>query len=44
MNIASILATKGGLVFTIHPEQSIREALALLARHGVGALVVVDAA
>lgn len=44
MNIASILATKGGLVFTIRPEQPIREALALLARHGVGALVVVDAA
>jgi CBS domain-containing protein len=44
MNIASILSTKGGRVFTIGPEQSIREALALLAGHGVGALVVVDAA
>ena len=43
MNIASILATKGGRVFTIRPEQPIHEALALLARHSVGALVVVDA-
>jgi CBS domain-containing protein len=43
VNIASILSTKGGRVFTIGPEQSIREALALLARHEVGALVVVDA-
>ena len=44
MNISSILATKGSRVFTIRPEQLIREALALLAQHGVGALVVVDAA
>jgi CBS domain-containing protein len=42
MNIASILATKGGAVFTIRPEQSIRQALAVLAHHNVGALVVVD--
>jgi CBS domain-containing protein len=42
MNIASIIATKGGKVFTVRPEQLIREALALLAAHGVGALVVVD--
>jgi CBS domain-containing protein len=44
MNIASILATKGGQVFTVRPEQSIRQALALLAEHNVGALVAVDAA
>ena len=42
MNIASILATKGGKVFMIGQEQSIREALGLLAEHNVGALVVVD--
>jgi CBS domain-containing protein len=42
MNIASILATKGDAVYTIRPEQSIRQALALLAQHNVGALVVVD--
>jgi CBS domain-containing protein len=43
MNIASILATKGDKVFTIRAEQSIREALGVLAQHNIGALVVVDA-
>jgi len=42
MNIAHVLARKGGHVFTIRPEQTIREALAALARHNIGALVVVD--
>jgi len=42
MNIASILATKGDKVVTIRPEQSIREALGVLAQHNIGALVVVD--
>ena len=42
MNIANILATKGDRVITIRPEQSIREALVLLAQHNIGALVVVD--
>lgn len=42
MNIKGILATKGVNVVTIHPEQSIREAIALLSRHNIGALVVVD--
>ena len=41
MNIANILARKGGRVITVRPEQSIREALQLLARHNIGALVVV---
>ncbi|HEX6210503.1 MAG TPA: CBS domain-containing protein [Methylomirabilota bacterium] len=44
MNIASILATKGNGVVTIRPEQTIREALGVLARHNIGALVVVDGA
>ncbi len=44
MNIASILAKKGPKVFTIRPEQSIRQALALLAEHNIGALVVVNKA
>ena len=44
MNIASILAKKGPKVFTIRPEQSIRQALTLLAAHNIGALVVVDEA
>ena len=42
MNIASILATKGDKVVTIRPEQTIREALAALAQHNIGCLVVVD--
>jgi CBS domain-containing protein len=42
MNIASILATKGASVVSIRPDQSVREAVALLARHNIGALVVVD--
>jgi CBS domain-containing protein len=42
MNIATILATKGGQCYTIRPEQTIRQALAVLAEKNVGALVVVD--
>jgi len=42
MNIASVLARKGDRVFTCPPGQSIRYALARLAEHNVGALVVVD--
>jgi CBS domain-containing protein len=44
MNIASILARKGGRVVTCRAEQSIRQALSLLAEHNIGALVVVDEA
>ena len=42
MNIAHVLARKGAKVITARPEQSVREALTLLARHNIGALVVVD--
>jgi CBS domain-containing protein len=42
MNIRSILATKAKGVFTIRREQSVREAVALLAKHSIGALVVVN--
>jgi CBS domain-containing protein len=44
MNIAHILATKGGQVYTARPDQTIRQALRNLADHNVGALVVVDGA
>ena len=44
MNIGNILASKGGKVITIRPEQSLKEAIALLTQHNIGALVVVDAA
>lgn len=43
MNIASIIARKGGRVVTIRPDETIRQALGLLADHNIGALVVVDA-
>ena len=42
MNVARILATKGRNVITIRPEQPIREAIALLAKHNIGVLVTVD--
>jgi CBS domain-containing protein len=42
MNIAHILATKGGQVYTALPDHTIRQALRNLAEHNVGALVVVD--
>jgi CBS domain-containing protein len=42
MNIANLLARKGPRVVTVQPEQTIRQALKLLAEHNIGALVVVD--
>ncbi len=42
MNVARILASKRGGVITIRPKQSVREAIALLAEHNIGALVVAD--
>jgi CBS domain-containing protein len=42
MNIKGILATKSRKVFTIGPGQTLAEAVELLARHNIGALVVTD--
>lgn len=42
MTIATVLASKGSRVVTIRPQQSVRDALRLLAEHNIGALVVVD--
>ena len=42
MHIGRILAAKGVSVFTVRPEQSVAEATALLARHNIGALIVVN--
>ena len=42
MNIATVLARKGIMVVTIDPGRTIRQALALLAQHNIGVLVVVD--
>jgi CBS domain-containing protein len=44
MKVSTILATKGNKLITIAPEQSIREAVALLAQHNIGALIVLDQA
>jgi CBS domain-containing protein len=41
MKIAALLATKGARVVTIGPEDTVREAVARLARENIGALVVV---
>ena len=42
MKIESILATKRSDIFTVGPDQSLREAVDLLAEHNIGALIVVD--
>ncbi len=42
MKISGILSTKGVNVVTVRPDQSIRQALALLGQHNIGALVVVS--
>lgn len=44
MKIKHVLAKKGPMVVTVGPDQTIREALGLLAEHNIGALVVIDAA
>jgi CBS domain-containing protein len=42
MKVRHLLASKSREVITARPEQSVREVVALLARHNIGALVVVD--
>ncbi len=42
MNISRILATKGEKVITIRPDQTVKQAVALLDQHRIGALVVVN--
>ena len=43
MKVLTILATKGTQVVTIRPELTLREAVAVLAQHNIGALPVLDA-
>ena len=43
MKVSTILATKGNKLITIAPEQPIQEAVALLDRHNIGAIVVLNA-
>jgi CBS domain-containing protein len=42
MQISTILATKGSTVFTVKPDQTVRDAVALLVDQRIGAVVVVD--
>ena len=42
MRVTEVLRRKGGSVVTIAPDRSVRELLALLAEHRIGALVVSD--
>jgi CBS domain-containing protein len=44
MQIKNILAKKGMNVITIRPDQTLRDVVAVLASHKIGAIVVVDAA
>ena len=40
MQVSSILARKGSAVFTIQPDATIADVIALLSEHAVGALIV----
>jgi CBS domain-containing protein len=42
MQISTILAKKGSTVFTVKPDQTVREAVALLIDKRIGAVVVVN--
>ncbi len=42
MTVAHILREKGGDVVTIDPEASVGDAVRLLAKHGIGAVLVCD--
>jgi len=42
MQISTILAKKGSTVFTVKPDQTVREAVALLVDKRIGAVVVVE--
>ena len=42
MKIVSVLAPKSSDVIKVRPDQSLREAVDLLAEHNIGALIVVD--
>jgi CBS domain-containing protein len=42
MKVSTILATKGNKLISIAPEHTVKEALTLLAKYNIGALVVLD--
>jgi CBS domain-containing protein len=43
MNVKTILSTKGAEVITIDPNATLETAIAILAKHRIGALVVLGA-
>ncbi|MCP4415099.1 MAG: CBS domain-containing protein [Chloroflexi bacterium] len=43
MKVSTILATKGNRIIGIAPEQSVREAVALLDQHNIGAVIALNA-
>ena len=44
MKVSDILASKGSKVFTVFPDQTIKEAVQLMEAHNVGGLVVINQA
>ena len=42
MKVADVLASKGSIVITIHPDRTIKEAVDLMEVHNIGGLVVVN--
>ena len=42
MKVSTILATKGNKLITIAPERPVREAVALLTQHNIGAVVALN--
>ena len=42
MKLADILRVKGGTLFTVSPEQALREALQTMSENDIGSLVVMD--
>jgi CBS domain-containing protein len=44
MHIHEVLRTKGDQVVTVSPETTVRDLIATLAEHNIGAVVVIDAA
>lgn len=44
MKVRNILATRKGKVISVRPDEPVRRAVALLAEHRIGALVVLDTA
>lgn len=40
--VSDVLARKGGVVHTIHPDAKVHDALELMVRHNIGSVVVID--